>query len=498
MTWLLRRLVPLEGDRLAAAAQLFLIAVALSAANVVLGTIATAMFLVERGPEELPRFYILLAATSIPVAAVLGAVVDRWARIRIFQGLMLCAAAAVVVLWLLVPLDLAAVPYAIYLTSHALDIAGGLMFWVLASEYFTTRDLRRSTVALAMGLAIGGAVGGAAVRLLYGAIGADDLLLLLIPLFLVMIGQAAWLGRSLEPIAEPPAAEQGPRDEPGLVEGLARVPALMLRYRLVLLTATGVLLMTVLYCFQEYLVFTVYAAAFPDPHDLGRFLAIVYAGLQLGEFVLLYALSRPLLAAAGPVLRSAVFPVTTLRSLGWLAFTLQLPAAVLCHGNTDAVSNAVYEPVRTLNLSALPLRILGRVRTVTDGMVYPASIALGGAMLLVLQSHLTLGGIALVTLVVRAGVPGGRDRPRPELPADPDRQPPGRRLQRRRHGREPAIAAGVLRSGGAGPARERGRRRARGRPRARPAARSRGDAGRRSAPWRPAPIRRRDAGSRPC
>jgi CRP-like cAMP-binding protein len=55
--------------------------------------------------------------------------------------------------------------------------------------------------------------------------------------------------------------------------------------------------------------------------------------------------------------------------------------------------------VRILNLSALPLRILGRVRTVSDGMIYPASIALGGGLLLVLQAHLGPGGIAALALL---------------------------------------------------------------------------------------------------
>ena len=166
-----------------------------------------------------------------------------------------------------------------------------------------------------------------------------------------------------------------------------------------LLTGASVLLATVLYCFQEYLVFTVYAAAFPEADALARFLAPLYAGLQLVEFVLLYALGRPLITRSGPVLRNTIFPLTTLASLGWLGLNFQLPAAVLSHANSDAAYNAIYEPVRTLNLVALPLRILGRVRTVADAMIYPAGIALGGLLLLVLQAHLTLHGIALAALL---------------------------------------------------------------------------------------------------
>ena len=394
MIRLARHLLPFAGDRSVCAIQFLCLATMLSAANVVLGTIASAVFLAERGPNELPLFYLALAALSIPLASALSTVIDRWSRVRIFQGLMLGLAAVAVALWLLGSLRLPAVPYAIYLTSHILDIAGQLVFWLLVSEYFTTLDLKRSTTTLAMGLALGGVLGGGAAMLLAEAINVSDLLLVLPPLCVAMIGQVIWLDRSLEPIGGGPSG-----GEDGLLDSLRSLPVLMLRYRFALLTSASVLLATVLYCFQEYLVFTVYAAAFPEADELARFLAALYAGLQLVEVILLYAVSRPLIAHSGPVLRNAIFPLSTLASLGWLGLTFQLPAAVLSHTNSDAVYNAIYEPVRTLNFVALPLRILGRVRTVADGMIYPAGIALGGLLLLMLQVHLTLQGIAIAALL---------------------------------------------------------------------------------------------------
>ena len=69
MIRLARHLLPLTGDRLACAVQFFCLAAILSAANVLLGTIASALFLVERGPDELPLFYLALAALSIPLAS---------------------------------------------------------------------------------------------------------------------------------------------------------------------------------------------------------------------------------------------------------------------------------------------------------------------------------------------------------------------------------------------------------------------------------------------
>jgi hypothetical protein len=371
-------------------------------------------------------------------------VIDRWSRTRIFQGLMLFLAASAVALWLLTPLGLPVVPYAIYLASYALDIAGALVFWVLASEYFTTLDLKRSTVALAMGLAFGGLLGGAAITLLYEAMAAADLLLLLPPLFLVMAGQTAWLGRSLEPIGELPAgAEHGAHDEAGLIDSLRRMPALVLRYRLVLLMAASLSLVTVLYCFQEYLVFTIYAAAFPDPDDLGRFLAMLFAGLQLVEFALLYAVSRPLTTRAGPVLRNAVFPMTTLASLGGFALIVQLPAAVLCHGNIEAGANAIYEPTRTLNLMAFARAGARAHRRRGDDLSGIDRLRRRPSALAAIPAVAAWNRPRRAPL--RAGIPGGRDRSGPELPSDSGPKPPGWRPQPRRCGRGPAIPARLVR-----------------------------------------------------
>ena len=114
-----------------------------------------------------------------------------------------------------------------------------------------------------------------------------------------------------------------------------------------------------------------------------------------------------------------MFPLTSLVCLIGLAVGQKLPAAIATHLNAEAISNAVFQPVNNANYAALPLRFHGRVRTLADGVFYPAGLALAGVMLLSLQDRLALAQVtfiaivfALVFILLNVGV--GR-----AVPADP-------------------------------------------------------------------------------
>ena len=102
------------------------------------------------------------------------------------------------------------------------------------------------------------------------------------------------------------------------------------------------------------------------------------------------------------MLRNMIFPVTTVLSLGGLFCFWGLPAAVVMHMNANAVSNAIFEPVKTLNYAAIPYRMLGQVRMLVEGVIYPAGIALSGIGLLWLQSMTEPRTTLLVTLCLAA------------------------------------------------------------------------------------------------
>ena len=99
-------------------------------------------------------------------------------------------------------------------------------------------------------------------------------------------------------------------------------------------------------------------------------------------------------------MRNLFFPVTTLAVLAALQSCWTLPVAALVHTNASAVSNAIFEPVKNLNYAALPFRMLGPVRMLVEGVVYPAGVALSGGALLWMQSALAPQVVLAVTIVL--------------------------------------------------------------------------------------------------
>jgi HEAT repeat protein len=384
------------------------LAVTLAAAKVILSTVGVALFLAKEGPGQLPLFYVLLALVSILLSAAASGLVDRVPKMVlgrvVFLGILLGAAA----LRLPIALHLPAVYYGVLASAHFYEIVLDIVFWVVVAAYLDVIELKRGTALIYMALAAGGVAGGVLTSALAPFVPTEDLLLALPVLGLIAAAQFGLAKRRLQELPDPHRSEVA---APGPIENLRLLPRLVARYPLILLIALSALLLTILYGLCEFLVFTVYAERFPDEAALTRFLALMFAGIQVLEFALLYVVTRPLLERAGPLARNLVFPLTSLACLIGLALGQKLPAAIATHLNAEAISNAVFQPVYNVNYAALPLRFHGRVRTLADGIFYPTGLALAGVMLLSLQGRLALAQVtfvaiafALVFVLINVGV----------------------------------------------------------------------------------------------
>lgn len=367
-------------DRPATVWELALLGGLVSAGVLVLTTAGAALYLADQGSDGMPLLYLALAGVSMPLASALSASLARWRPVAVCRGL--CAVSAVAALAAFGVEGRPALAFAVYLAAYLLEILVDTLYWIIAAEYLPTRGLKRHTPFLAMSFGGGGAVGGVLAALLTGHLPTAALLPLVAALFAAAVFQLVRIERRL------PAVGDGEEDEEdaGPVAALRAVARAVRGFPMVLVVCGSVLLMSGMFCLQDYLAMAAYAEAYPEPEALAGFLAVVYAAQQATELALLAVLSPLVLDRFGPLARNLVFPLTSLAALAALGLWWGLPAAILLHMNANAVSNAVFEPVKTLNYAAIPHRVCGQVRVLVEGIAYPAGIALSGAGLLALQA----------------------------------------------------------------------------------------------------------------
>jgi hypothetical protein len=370
-------------ERVSCALHFTALATTLATAKVLLATIGTTLFLSHEGPARLPLFYICLALLTVVLSFGLSLVVDRLSKIglaqAVFGGGLLAAAA----LYWPIALEIPGAPFALLASAHIFEISLDIVFWVVVAGFVDTVELKRVTPVIYMALAIGGAIGGGTARALASVFSAAEMLWTLPLLAMALVAQLRSAGRCLSEVPDGDAADR-PAD---VLDSLAGLFDLANRYPLSLLIALNALVLTILYGLSEYLVFSVYSERFPDEQELTRFLALVFALLQAIEFMLLYAVSWPLLERTGPLVRNLVFPLTSFASLIYLIASQKLPAALVLHVNAEAVSNAIFQPINNANYIPLPLRFQGRARTLSDGIFYPTGLALAGGILMLMPEQ---------------------------------------------------------------------------------------------------------------
>ncbi len=363
--------------------RLVLVAGLLSAGKVLLYTSGTTLFLARQGIEALPLLYLALAAIATAVSLGLAAVIDGTPHRRLLPGLALGVALVTGGLLIGLALDWPLVPAAILVTAHLYDIVTDIVFWLLAAALFDNLRLRRLTPRFYLAIAAGGSVAG---------IVAERALLVLPVDWLLwpVIGLAGFASLALGRASlASGAGAQGSAEPMGEVAGTMRPGELgrfLARHPFALLLALNSLLLTAVYSLTEYLAYAVYAETFPDEAELGRFLALLFAALQLAELAVLWLGARRVVERAGPYVRNLLFPLTSFACLVALLVQPRLGLAILAHVNTEAVSNGVFEPVNATNYGALPVAIHGRARTLADGIFYPIGMALAGLTLALLPT----------------------------------------------------------------------------------------------------------------
>ncbi|MEL6501479.1 MAG: cyclic nucleotide-binding domain-containing protein, partial [Cyanobacteria bacterium J06623_1] len=388
--------------------QLLLLAVTVLIYNVMAMAIANSLFVSQVGAGQLPIAFMLIGLCSLPIYGAFSQIADRYTRPQLFRTVLLGSMALMLGLRWLVSLDTTWVYYVLLMVIFfQWDFYNNLLYPGLLTDYFTTIEYKRYAPYLGIAQAVGTLLGGGYTLLLSNHFPSRDLLWCLPGFMAIAFGQLVYLEKSQRRLQAPIESEQV-----GIVESLKVLPDLGKRYPLVLFLAASTFLLVIIYICSEFLWFSIYGKQFSESQLTG-FLGLMRMVISAIQVVFLYGVTRPLLKWVGVARLNAVYPLTTLLSLGGLLFNLKLPMAIALHINGDALYKSINLPVHQLNYNAIPHQYIGRIRALSDGLIYAVGLTLAGAILWLCHLYLSLEqiiwlAISLTVLLLGVRIPMGK------------------------------------------------------------------------------------------
>ena len=387
--------------------QLLLLAVTVLVQSVMAIAIANSIFVSQLGAGRLPVAFMLIGLCSMPAYIAISQVVQRVRSTQLFRGALAILLVLVVVLRLTLPLEIAPVYYGLLIVSFfQWDICNNILYPSLLTDYFNTLEYKQYAPYIGITQAVGALLGGGLVGALSRWLDTEDLLLCLPVIIAIAFFQLTVLDRTQRPLS----TKTG--ETVGVVESLRSFPDLAKRYPLVIFLAASSFLLVIIYLSSEFLWFSIYGQQFSQ-RQLTGFLGLMRVLVSIVQMVVLYGLTRPLLRWLGVARMNVVFPLTTLAAFIGLGVNGQLPAAIGLQLNSDALYKAINLPVHQLNYNAIPKEFMGRIRTLSDGVIYAIGLTCAGAFLWLCENTLSLSQITwlvcgLVILFLLVRIPMGR------------------------------------------------------------------------------------------
>ena len=388
--------------------QLMLLAATMLIYSVLGMAIGNSLFVSYVGAEHLPFAFMLIGLCSMPAYVLFSQVVDRYSRSRLFRYVLLGSIVVALVLRLLLTQESSYVYYLLLIiVFFQWDFHNNVLYPSLLTDYFTTLEYKRYIPYIGIAQAIGMLIGGGLTTLLAHYLRTRDLLLCLPIVFVLGVIQLAYLEGSQRQLSMVES-----ETSVGILESLQAFPDLVKRYPLVLFLASSSFLLVIVYISSEFLWFNVYGDRFSD-QELTGFLGLMRIVISVVQVAVIYGVTRPLLRTLGVAKMNPLYPMTTLTSLFGLISNFGLPAAIGLHINGDAIYKAINLPVHQLNYNAIPREFIGRIRVLSDGLIYAVGLTLAGILLWICETYLSViqiawlvTGVAGVLLLVR--IPMGR------------------------------------------------------------------------------------------
>ena len=384
-------------------AQLLLIAGTMLVYSVISLSVANSLFVSQVGASSLPLEFICIGLCSIPDYILFSQIADRYSRPKLFRYALLISIALTLVLRCLLILDASIVYYILLIfIFFQWDFHNTILYPGLLTDYFTTLEYREYAPYVGIAQSVGTILGGGLTIVLPHYLATEDLLLSLPIIYAIAIAQLWCLEKSQSCLET-----ETPETSVGIIESLKTFPTLAKRYPLIFLLASSSFLLVIIYISSQFLWLNIYGQKF-DAEALTSFFGLMRIVISLVQILVLYVFTRPLLKWLGVARMNVVYSLTTLASLTGLVFNFNLPAAIGLQINGDAFYKSINTPVHQLNFNAIPREFLGRVRALSDGLLYALGLIVAGVILFFSEYYLSLvqitwlvGGFTVLLLLVR-------------------------------------------------------------------------------------------------
>jgi len=367
------------------------------AANALARSCSEALFLAHAGPSALPLYLVIVGITAVPVAGWMSGLIDRRPKAKLFQVSLLLAVVIAAGLRALAFADVTPVWYVILIGVVLVEMLLNIQFWVLVSDYFTSLEQKRLIAALTVALAAGSTLGGGMANVLVKLVAAPNLLII----FPVLYIGVFFLMRRLERTERPFEAAAGEAGD-SLGASLGSLPKLMMEYPIISLLALVGFLDVFFGAVGSFLSYTIYTQSFPDEQRLTEFLGTLKAVLSVLQVLFVTFVTRPLIQKFGVGRMNVLFPLLNFSTMFGIAARPGLPTAVATNVSFDTFSSSLNSPVENLTYNAVPPRFLGRVRSISEGMLQPAGLTVGGIFLAAAQQRLSFATISWIAVGIAA------------------------------------------------------------------------------------------------
>jgi len=399
----------LSEDQLKRLGAFLLLALTLVGTQGLASLLARSLFLANAGADKLPLLYTLTPICLITISGLFSQVIGKFSHKRLLQLLLLGSALFMLGLRILGWLESGLyILFIFYIFSEVVSVLViKIGFWNLVADYFTALELKRYTsylnLASSLGYLLANSIAGIALQVIKPSV----LVMALPVLYGLAIAEMVYIEIDQNDIEVNEPQQPPHKQAETLRNSLQQFPQLISRYPIILFLTANTFLLLLLRLLGEYQYSAIYANSLDDAQKLASFLALMATLLSLLEFGLSSLVTPWLIQKMGVRRMNLIYPITTLASFIGLFLAPGLGSAVFTNINQRSLNYGMAEAVRLLNYNAVPPRILGRFRVLSEGLFSPIGQVLGGLILLSAQglSSLTTTSILGIGLsVVYSGV----------------------------------------------------------------------------------------------